>query len=78
MICIGCGCSEFNACVRDGGETCSWVPCDEGPLCSFCAEMALEMAERDEEPEASEYEPLVELASDAQCDAFLRARRAGA
>lgn len=77
-VCIGCGCSELNPCTEGYGNTCSWVPCDEGPLCSFCAEIAFAMAARDAGKEDSDHQPLVQLASDAQCDAFLRARRAGA
>lgn len=82
-ICIGCGCSEFEPCISDTLETCTWVECELGPLCSFCAEMAAQMYDCADnlllvgEPEpADELSPLVQLASDADCDAFLRARRA--
>jgi hypothetical protein len=71
MSCIGCGCTDSNACVDPlTGETCAWVDCDTGPLCSFCAESIEGLEEEDE--------PLVELVSDAEADRFLRARRASA
>ena len=35
MICQGCGCAEFDACVDAEGNACSWA---EPGLCSFCFE----------------------------------------
>lgn len=78
MICIGCDCSEFDPCIDELGETCAWVFHPDGPLCSFCAEVAAGVRDADDIEEALDDQPLVQLASDAQCDAFLRGRRAGA
>ncbi len=31
--CRVCGCTEFEPCISDGGETCAWI---EEDLCDFC------------------------------------------
>lgn len=41
--CVGCGCSETKACVRNAGkpdeERCGWATTDP-PVCTFCQEKA--------------------------------------
>lgn len=34
MVCWGCGCTDLDACVGEGGEVCGWA---EPGLCTFCA-----------------------------------------
>jgi len=36
LICVGCGCTETNACVTAEGP-CSWASLDP-PLCTACAD----------------------------------------
>lgn len=51
MRCIGCGCTDDNACTRSQGTdepvVCQWVH-EEGdpPLCSFCSEIEDQAAEQ--------------------------------
>lgn len=78
--CIGCNCSDNDPCVaEETGRTCSWVPDHEMDICSFCAAIAIAMADADERDAGTGYglEPpqLVELATEHEADLFIRERR---
>jgi hypothetical protein len=41
--CIGCGCTDWRACVNDDGESCYWLRVDAAQgvgVCSMCPEYA--------------------------------------
>jgi len=57
--CRVCGCTDVMPCIDDLGQACAWAGPD---LCSACAE-------------AGEDEPLVQLCTESQAGAFLRAMR---
>ena len=49
--CIGCGCSDFNACVK-GGEACHWLKVDNAMqigVCSNCPGYIEELEKRQAE-----------------------------
>jgi hypothetical protein len=77
-VCLGCGCTDDNACVdEETGRTCTWFLDNEMDVCSFCAAIAIAMAEADERDVAERSaRPLVELVSDYEADLFIRNRRA--
>lgn len=83
LQCIGCGCTEYDACIdEETGEPCYWAGrTEDGPVCSVCARVALAVGAIEDEPESTDPpadQPLVELYSECGADRFLRARRAGA
>lgn len=68
-VCIGCGCTDLDPCIDpETGEPCSWVMSAalDGDICSACASI--------DEEEDQEQQPMVELFSEAQANAFLRSR----
>ena len=79
-VCIGCGCTDATACVdEETGPTCAWVPDEELDICTFCAAIAIAMAEADERDVAARSAaPLVELATEREADLFIRERRKAA
>lgn len=49
--CIGCGCSDFNACVKDG-EVCHWLKVDSimgVGVCSNCPDYVEELEKQQAE-----------------------------
>jgi hypothetical protein len=57
--CRVCGCTDVTPCIDALGQPCAWVGPD---LCSACEE-------------AGQDEPLVELCTEGQASAFIRAMR---
>jgi hypothetical protein len=79
-VCVGCGCTDTNACVDDTGRICSWIPNHDMDVCSFCAAIAIAMAEADERDVAERSESRVQLYSPGEAQRFIeetRVTRAG-
>ena len=71
-VCHICGCSQFDACVDpETGETCGWANA-EATLCTFCDEKLRAAAGP---PDARE--PLIVLATEGECNQYIRTLREG-
>lgn len=78
--CVGCGCTNARACIHPStGEPCSWVEGTDVNICSFCAEIALAMADAEEADVDCQRmaDPRVQLYSEGQANAAIRSMRAG-
>lgn len=74
--CVGCGCTDSEACVEEEtGRACSWVPDSEMDVCSFCAAIALCMAEADERDVEERSESRIQLYSPHQAQRFIEETR---
>jgi len=76
-ICSVCGCSELDPCYEKDYGLCGWAN-EDRTICTRCAReiIARNLAEDgDEEPMVA---PRVIAATEAECDRFIRARRAAA
>ena len=78
-ICEGCGCTDERPCFHSiTGDPCSWVEGVDIDICSFCAEISMRIAEADENYVARRIaEPRVQLYSEGEANAEIRALRAG-
>lgn len=77
-VCVGCGCTEFTPCVDEAtGEACAWMADADMDICSFCAAIAMSMAEADEADVAAQ-SSRVEVYSPHEAQQFIESRRAKA
>lgn len=73
-VCRICGCSEFQPCILEAtGETCAWAD-ETRTICDFCADLGHAMhAALDQGMESEDAEePRVVLATEGECDRFIR------
>jgi len=76
--CIFCECTDLEPCIdRETGETCGWALLGDKPVCSFCAEIR-EVLATEAIAAADPAEPLVEVYSEGEANAFIRAMGASA
>lgn len=74
--CVGCGCTDSEACVEEeSGKTCSWVPDSDMNVCSFCAAIAIAMAEADEREVEERSESRIQLYSPGEAQKFIEETR---
>jgi hypothetical protein len=75
-MCRVCGCTQFDACRNDyTGETCDWAN-RERTLCTFCAVLP-EETRKAFHPAIAPPEPRVVLATEGECNQYLRTLREG-
>jgi hypothetical protein len=81
LTCSICGCTDLKPCVDEENDVCGWAVGAPGepPICTFCADLrnAMQAAMRRGFESPSDDEPHVEIYSEGEANAYLRARGAG-